>query len=70
MKKLLTHNVVVQLAKANERDYITPEDVMEAFDLHDETKVRLDVLEVLGGLFGVEDKQLTAFVAFQGKENE
>lgn len=67
----LKHNVVAQLAKAEDRDYITPEDVHAAFEAgHPEDKVRLDVLEVLANTsgFGVEDYKLTAWVAFEGKE--
>lgn len=67
----LKHNSVAQAAHKEDRDYIIPEDVHEAFKTTDETKVRLDVLEILGegGTgFSMEASDLIAFVAFQGKE--
>lgn len=66
----LEHNKVAAVAFMNGRDYITPEDVTEAFERgYDVDKVRLDVLEIFGDNagFGVEDRGLTAFVAFEGK---
>lgn len=66
----LKHNVIAQLAQKEERSYITPEDIHEAFKSHPEDKVRLDVLEVLanGSGFGAEDESLCAYVAFNGKK--
>ncbi len=63
------NNCVINIAKKHERTYITPEDVTEALESHDEDEVRKAVLEVMGTAtgFGVEDKSLTAFVAFEGK---
>jgi hypothetical protein len=62
-------NCVTEIAKTDGRDYITPEDVNEALRRHDISKVRLDVLEVLGrhAGFGAEDAGLCAYVAFIGK---
>lgn len=70
-KETSEHNDVVKIAVADGRTYITPEDVAEAFKTIPEAKVRLDVLEVLGNCsgFGVEDDDLTAFVAFEGKKS-
>lgn len=62
-------NAVLCIAHAAGRDYITPQDVTAAFRLHSKTKVRLDVLEVLGGLAGAEDRGLCAFVAWRGKKS-
>jgi len=66
----LKHNCVAQLAKKDKRDYITPEDIGEAFKSNPEDKVRKDVLEVLasGSGFSWEDGKLCAYVAFKGKE--
>lgn len=63
-------NCVTGIAKAEGRDYITPEDVGDALKKFDADKVRLDVLEVLGKQagFGAEDKGLCAFVAWEGKK--
>ena len=59
-------NCVIAIAKADGRDYITPEDVSQAINEdNDVTKVRLDVLEVLSG-WGAEDSGLCAFIAFRG----
>jgi hypothetical protein len=65
----LPENCVITIAKANDRVYITPEDITEAFKSNDETTVRLDVLEVLGDIsgFGAEDRSLCAYVAYMGK---
>lgn len=56
------------LADAAGRDYIMPEDVSEALESNDVTRVRLDVLEVLGGTigYGAEDSELCAYIAHQG----
>lgn len=69
-KGTLAHNVVAQLAHKHNRDYITPEDIGEALKDHPEDKVRLDVLEIMADNagFGVEDRGLCAFVAFEGKK--
>lgn len=67
-------NCVTKIAKENNRDYITPEDVAdtlkEANTFFEVAKVREDVLEVLGKQagFGAEDAGLCAFVAWEGKE--
>jgi hypothetical protein len=69
--KTVEKNNLAQIAQAEGRSYITPEDVTQAFENGvDENKVRLDVLEIMGGGtgFGIEDKSLTAFVAFEGKK--
>jgi hypothetical protein len=78
MKKIQTetakHNKLAQMAMAQERSYITPEDVGEALEgcqtEEEVNKIRLDVLEIMAenAGFGVEDSSLTAFVAFRGKE--
>lgn len=70
MKETLEHNVVAQLAHKDGRDYITPEDIGEAMKTHPEDKVRLDTLEIMADNagFGLEDRGLCAFVAFQGKK--
>lgn len=69
--KTLEHNSLAQAAHKEDRDYVTPEDVHEAFKLHDETKVRLDALEILGAGgtgFSMEASDLIALIAFEGKE--
>jgi hypothetical protein len=62
-------NCIIEIAKTEGRDYITPEDVADALKKFDVNKVRLDVLEVLGKQvgFGAEDCGLCAFVAWEGK---
>jgi len=59
-------NILVHLAQTHGRDYITPEDVTEAFGKHSVDEVRLAVLEVFGGLAGAEDAALCAFLAHKG----
>lgn len=68
----LKHNCLAVIAHNDKRDYITPEDVTTSLHEITEDKVRLDVLEILGGGtgFGVEDESLTAFVAFEGRQPE
>jgi len=68
----IEHNCVAKLAIDDGRDYITPEDITEAFKTNSEDKVRLDVLEVMGNTsgFGWEDATLCAFVAHQGKTED
>lgn len=65
-------NCIINLAKANKRDYITPGDVEDALRWFDVNQVRLDVLEVLGkhSGYGAEDVGLCAFVAWEGKIEE
>lgn len=62
-------NCLTKIATEKGRDYTTPEDVTEAFQTYPEDQVRLDALEILGngGGVGVEDANLFAFVAWQGK---
>jgi hypothetical protein len=65
-----TPNIIVEIARKDGREYITPEDVGEAFKRHpnDLHVVRIDLLEILGGhaRFGVEDRALCAFVGWNG----
>ncbi len=63
----MTRNIIVKIARSHGRDYATPEDVVEAFKKrHSIHTIRRDALECLGGLCGVEDKSLFAFVAWKG----
>ena len=62
-------NSVIEIAKKHGRKYITPEDITEALENDcPETKIQLDVLQVLGNItgYGAEDKSLCAFVAWKG----
>lgn len=62
-------NVVTQIAAADNRRYITPEDVSSALEGGSSAeRVRLDVLQVLGGqtAFGAEDGECCAFIAWRG----
>jgi hypothetical protein len=62
-----TINQVIRISHEKGRDYITPEDVSDALkEGIRPTKVRLDVLEVLGSGGGAEDWSLCAFVAWRG----
>ena len=65
----LKTNCVAMIAFKDDRDYIAPEDVHDAFKDNSVDKVRKDVLEILADSsgFGVEDRSLTAWVAFEGK---
>jgi len=70
--KTVKNNTIAKIAKENNRDYITPEDVQEAINRGgDLTKIRLDVLEVMADNagFGCEDRGLIAFVAFRGEKD-
>lgn len=61
--------ILGRIAQSNGRDYVTPEDITEAFsEGYDESRVRLEVLALIGGEtgFGMEDSALCAFVAWQG----
>jgi len=59
---------VCEIAKRKKRTYITPEDVAGALKKHGLTKVRADVLAVIGKQtrYGCEDASLCAFVAWDG----
>jgi hypothetical protein len=62
-------NLLILKAAAHRRSYITPEDVSETLaEGANPDKVRLDLLELLGGQTetGVEDKSLCAFIAWKG----
>lgn len=57
-------NTIVEIAKARNRDYVTPEDVSEAIEsMIDLSVIRLDVLEIIGSHYAAEDISLCAFVA-------
>ena len=68
----MTENRITAIAAKQGRNYITPEDVTQAFNDHqnDPHGVRIDLLEVLGSVagFGAEDAKLCAFIGFQGWE--
>lgn len=66
IKESIEVNCIIEIAKKNKRNYITPEDVIDALKDNDTTKVRYDLLEVLGKQtgFGVEDYGLCAFNAW------
>lgn len=71
-EKTLEHNELAKIANSDGRDYVTPEDVEEAFKYFPIDKVRLDALEILGGGgtgFGYEAGDLIAFNAFNGPES-
>ena len=59
---------VTQFADKARRNYITPEDVADALKKHGLTKVRADVLAVIGKQtrYGCEDASMCAFVAWDG----
>jgi len=63
-------NAIAQIARGHGRDYITSEDIREAFETIPVDIVRLHVLEILGngGGVGAEDSTLCAFVAWSGPE--
>ena len=65
-----TPNIFIEIIKKEGRNYITPEDVNEAFRIHHEDyhAVRIDLLEILGGHAGIgaEDRILCAFVGWEG----
>jgi len=67
-------NSITEIAKKYGRDYITPEDVREAFkkSRFSSQRVRLEVLEVLAKQteYGAEDSSLCAFVAWNGKNRK
>lgn len=63
-------NCVMEIARKDGRDYITPEDVTDAFKDNEVEVVRLAVLEVLGNKMGAEDSSCCAFVAWRGKVDE
>lgn len=71
--KTRKHNSVAQIATKHNRDYVTPEDISEAFKIKRskewKDKVRLDVLEIMSNNtgFSMEARDLCAFTAFQGK---
>ena len=58
-------NCVVEIAKRDGREYITPEDVGQALEESTRDKVRVDVLEMLGKEMA-EDAGLCAYVAWKG----
>jgi len=60
-------NCVTAIAARHGRNYITPDDVTEAFDEAPPYKVRMDVLQVLSmqTSFGTENAMLCSFVAWQ-----
>ncbi len=58
-------NCITEIAKADNRDYITPEDVSKALEKFPVAGVRRDLLFVIskGTGFGIEDASLCAFAA-------
>lgn len=63
-------NCVMELARTDGRDYMTPEDVENALRNGVSPEVvRLAVLEVLGKKLGAEDYSLCAFIAWRGEAN-
>lgn len=64
-------NRLVELANLDGRHYITPEDVIDALmeSECDPSKVRLDLLEILGKQigFGALDQARCAAIAFMGR---
>lgn len=70
MSKKKCINSLITIATKNGRDYVTPEDVDEAFKSGIEANiVRLEVLQIIGKQteFGIEDSSLCAFIAYKGK---
>lgn len=57
-------NCIIKFAIENNRDYVTPEDIKDAFEINDVNTVRKDALKILGNTtgFGVEDSSLFAFI--------
>lgn len=64
-------NIFREIAKNNDRDYITPEDIAYAIKRHRLSSVRRDLLAVIGKQvdLGIEDCGLCAFVAWRGKRS-
>jgi hypothetical protein len=65
-------NIFIEIIKRQGRDYITPEDVSEAFKFYNDEPhlVRIDLLEILGGHAGIGagDRVLCAYVGWKGLE--
>jgi hypothetical protein len=64
------NNSIIKFAVADNRDYVTPEDVTAAIEAGiDINLIRKDALECLAGYsgYGVEDKKLFAYVAWDEK---
>ena len=64
-------NLIIEIAKEDNRDYVTPEDVGDTIIRHpkDIDKIRLDLLEIIGkqAEMGIgEDLSLCAFIAWRG----
>lgn len=64
-----TTNVLVEISKRENRDYIMPEDISEALQTHAAIDVRMDFLEVLAEQtgIGVEDYSACAYAAWIGE---
>jgi predicted ATP-dependent protease len=64
-------NSIIEIAKKDGRDYVTPEDVSEALkqSRFSSQRVRLEILEILAKQtdYGAEDSSLCAFIAWKGK---
>ena len=64
-------NSIIEIARKNGRDYVTPKDVLEALkqSRFSSQKVRLEILEILAKQtnYEVEDSNLCAFIAWRGK---
>jgi len=64
-------NSIIEIAKKDGRDYVTPKDVSEALkqSRFSSQKVRLEILEILAKQtdYGAEDSSLCAFIAWRGK---
>jgi predicted ATP-dependent protease len=62
-------NVLVEIAKRKNRDYITPEDVTEALQMYNKQRVRYNLLAIIARQvdYGCEDVSLCAFIAYRGK---
>jgi hypothetical protein len=63
-------NCIIKIAKTHRTDnYITPEDVTEALKMFPVSRVRRDLLEILGKIakYGAEDSGLCAFIAYRGR---
>lgn len=65
-------NCLTKIADANNRDYITPEDVTDALGDNNADDVRRDLLQIIGKQlpYGVEDVGCCAFVAWRGEYDE
>lgn len=57
---------IFQIATAAGREYVTPEDVTDSLKSgYGRERVRRDVLKAIGGVCGVEDASLAAWIAWR-----